>query len=87
MTLCLSSCISSSQEQPTQVDETNLFLMFLPLRSPRSSRRGVVNNNQQVLGVGYDDEFLLLGPQPQEFQFVLRTYQSPVSPPPGGAIM
>ena len=46
MALCLSSCISSSQEQPPQVDETNLFLMFLPPRSLRSSRRGVVNNNQ-----------------------------------------
>ena len=37
-----------------------------------SSRWGVVDDHQQILGIGNDDEFLLLRPQPEQLQFVLR---------------
>lgn len=33
---------------------------------------GVVDHNQQVFCVGYDDKLLLLGSQPQQFHFILQ---------------
>ena len=32
-----------------------------------------MNHDKQVFGVRDDDEFLLLGPEPQQFQFILST--------------